>query len=215
MFFREVKSRPGLMAGAAELIALTKSNSEANLATAMRQEVLSYYLEVVSSDNITSRATGMMPLAFGSRFKFHFRPRQSGYLYLVALGKNGRLQTFLTEQPMPASGVTTNWSAGGYDFQFPDSGQWFMLPREAESVPFTVIFSPEPLTSPGFLSSSSGHELDESELQQLADLRKLGSSKSPALVAFAEENQPAVAAQVLADRHRNEPLVFDISIKKK
>ncbi len=215
MFYREVKSRPGLMAGAAELTAMTKSSSDASSVTAMRQEVLSYYLEIVSTDNITSRATGMMPLAFGSRFKFHFKPRQSGYLYLIALGKNGRLQTFLTEQPMPASGVTTNWSAGGYDFQFPDGGQWFMFPREAESAPFTVIFSSEPLTSPGFLASSSGHELDESELQQLAELRKLSSSKSLTLVAFSEENQPAVAAQVLADRYKNEPLVFDISIKKK
>ncbi|MBP6820398.1 MAG: serine/threonine protein kinase [Acidobacteria bacterium] len=215
MFYREVKSKPGLMAGAAELTAIAKNNSDASLVTAMRQEVLSYYLEVVSTDNITSRATGMMPLAFGSRFKFHFKPRQSGYLYLIALGKNGRQQTFLTERPMPASGVTTNWSAGGYDFQFPDNGQWFMLPREAESAPFTVIFSSEPLTSPGFLASSSGHELDETELQQLAELRKSSSSKSLTLVAFSEENQPAVAAQVLADRYKNDPLVFDISIQKK
>jgi hypothetical protein len=49
----------------------------------------------------------------------------------------------------------------------------------------------------------------------LAELRKLSSSKSPTLVAFAEDNQPAVAAQVLADRYKNEPLVFDLSIKKK
>jgi len=214
MFYREVKSRPGLMAGAAE-IAFSKSGGEIAVPTAMRQAVLSYYLEVVSTDNITSRATGMMPLALGSRFKFHFKPNQSGYIYLLALGKNGRLQTFLTEQPMPASGVTANWSAGGNDFQFPDSGQWFMLPREAESAPFTVIFSSEPLKSPGFLASQSGHELDETELQQLADLRKLSSSKSPTLVAFTEESQPAVAVQVLADRYKNEPLVFDVSIRKK
>lgn len=215
MFYREVKSRPGLMAGAAEMIPFTKSNSEINLAATMRQEVLSYHLEVVSTDEVTSRATGMMPLTVGTRFKFHFKPRQSGYLYLIALGKNGRLQTFLTEQPMPASGVTANWSAGGSDYQFPDGGQWFMLPREAESAPFTVIFSSEPLKSPGFLASQSGHELNETELQQLADLRKLSSAKSPTLVAFTEENQPAVAVQVLAERYKNEPLVFDVSIRKK
>ncbi|MFN0111570.1 MAG: protein kinase domain-containing protein [Blastocatellia bacterium] len=215
MFYREVKSKPGLMAGVAEMVAVAKSNNEENLAPAMRQEVLSYYLEVVSTDNITSHATGMMPLAEGNRFKFHIKPSQSGYLYLVALGKSGRLQTFLTEDPMPASGVTTNWSAGGNDFQFPDGGQWFMLPREAESAPFTVIFSPEPMKSPGFLAQPSGHELNETELQQLAELRKLSSSKSPALVALTKENQPAVAVQVLADRYKNEPLVFDLSIKKK
>ncbi len=215
MFYRDVKSKPGLIAGSAEMIAFAKSGSEVNLPTAMRRAVLSYYLEVVSTENITSRATGMMPLDLGSRFKFHFKPSQSGYLYLVALGKNGRLQTFLTEQPMPASGVTANWSAGGNDFQFPDSGQWFMLPREAESAPFTVIFSAESLKLPEFLASQSGHELNEVELQQLADLRKLSSPKSPTLVAIAEENQPAVAVQVLADRYKDEPLVFDVSIRKK
>lgn len=216
VLYRDIKPKPGLLAGAAEMVTLGKAEpAEPNLNVPMRAEVLSYYVEAVSSDSVTTRATGMMPLAVDSRFKFHFKPRQSGYIYLVSLGKNGRLQTFLTEKPMPATGATTNWSAGGNDFQFPDSGQWFMLPQEAESAPFTIIFSQEPLKSPGFLSMPSGHELNESELQELAELRKRSSAISPTLVAFVEENQPAVAVQVLADRYKNEPLVFDVSIKKK
>ena len=216
MFYREGKSRPSFIGGAAEMVAVAGGKTNGSgVVEPMRVEVMSYYLEIFSKDNVTTRATGMMPLSQESRFKFHFKPRQSGYLYLVALGKNGRLQTFLTEEPLPATGVTTNWSAGGNDFQFPDGGQWFMLPREAESAPFTVIFSPEPLKSPRFLSLPSGRELNEAELQELAGLRKLSSSISPNLVAFVDENQPAVAAQVLADRYKGEPLVFDISIKKK
>ncbi|MBL8187958.1 MAG: serine/threonine protein kinase [Acidobacteria bacterium] len=216
MFSREGKPKPTLRGGSAEMVVMTgNSGAESNVVEPMRLEVMSYFLEVVSADSVTARATGMMPLAPDSRFKFHFKPRQSGYLYLIALGKNGRLQTFLTEEPMPGTGVTTNWSAGGNDFQFPDGGQWFMLPREAESAPFTVIFSPEPLKSPSFLAMPSGHELNETELQELTSLRKLSSANSPNLVAFVEENQPAVAAQVLADRYKGEPLVFDISIKKK
>ncbi len=216
MFYREGKSKPSLIGGSTEMVAVTgKSNGNTNVVEPMRLEVMSYYLETLSADNVTTRSTGMMPLAADSRFKFHFKPRQSGYLYLLALGKKGRLQTFLTEEPMRGSGVTTNWSAGGNDFQFPDGGQWFMLPREAESAPFTIIFSPEPLKSPGFLGMASGHELNEAELQELASLRKLSSAISPNLVAFVEENQPAVAAQVVADRYKGKPLVFDISIKKK
>ncbi len=216
LFYRDMKPRPGLLAGAAEMVTLGNSSSDVpNLNVPMRAEVLSYFIEVVSSDSVTTRATGMMPLTTDSRFKFHFKPRQSGYIYLVALGKNGRLQTFLTEKPMPATGATTNWSAGGNDFQFPDSGQWFMLPQEAESAPFTIIYSQEPLKTPGFLAGPSGHELNESELQELSELRKRSSAISPTLVAFVEENQPAVAVQVLADRYNNEPLVFDVSIKKK
>lgn len=213
---RDIKPKPGLLAGAAEMVTFSSIKPvETGLNVPMRTELLSYYIEVVSSDSVTTRATGMMPLASDSRFKFHFKPRQSGYIYLVALGKNGRLQTFLTEKPMPATGAITNWSAGGNDFQFPDGGQWFMLPQEAESAPFTIIFSQEQLKSPGFLAMSSGHELNESELLELAELRKRSSAISPTLVAFVEENQPAVAAQALADRYNNEPLVFDVSIKKK
>jgi hypothetical protein len=78
-----------------------------------------------------------------------------------------------------------------------------------------VIFSPEPLKSPGFLAMPSGYELNEAELQELTNLRKVSSTISPNLVAFTEENQPAVAAQVLADRYKGTPLVFDISVKKK
>jgi len=216
MLYRDIKPKPELLAGAAEMVSLGNASPDvAATNVPMRQEIISYYLEVVSPDSVTARATGMMPLALDSRFKFHFKPRQSGYIYLMALGKNDRLQTFLTEKPMPATGATTNWSVGGNDFQFPDSGQWFMLPQEAESAPFTIIFSHEPLKSPGFLSMPSGHELNEAELQELAELRKHSSSISPNLVAYVEDNQPAVAVQVLAERYKNEPLVFDLIIKKK
>lgn len=216
MIYRDLKPKPELLAGAAEMVGLTRPETrETNLNVPMRLEILSYYLEVLSADSVTSRATGMIPISTDSRFKFHFKPMQSGYIYLIALGKNGRLQTFLTEIPMPETGAITNWSAGGNDYQFPDSGQWFMLPKEAESAPFTIIFSPEALKSPAFLSLPSGHELNETELQELTELRKRSSAISPNLVAFVEDNQPAVAVQALADRYKNEPLVFDITINKK
>lgn len=216
MMHRTEKPKVGLLAGAAELVAATQTNTIAtNPEVPMRLEVLRYYLEVISTDKVTARATGMMPLVAGSRFKFHFKPRQSGYLYLIALGKNGRLQTFLTEFPIPASGVTTNWSAGGNDYLFPDGGQWFMLPGDAESAPFTIIFSHEPLKIPNFLALKSGHELNESDLQSLAALRQQSSSVSPNLVALADDNQPAVAVQTLAARDKSEPVVFDITVKKK
>ncbi len=216
MTYRTERPKIGFLAGAAELVTTTRSNTIVTPAeNPMRLEVLRYYLEVISTDKVTSRATGMMPLTLGSRFKFHFKPRQSGYLYLIALGKNGRLQTFLTEHPIPTSGVTTNYSAGGNDYQFPDGGQWFMLPRDAESAPFTIIFSHEPLTMPNFLALQSGHELNESDMQSLAALRKQSSSVSPNLVTLADDNQPAVAVQTLAARDKSEPVVFDITIKKK
>ena len=38
---------------------------------------------------------------------------------------------------------------------------------------------------------------------------------SPNLVALADDNQPAVAVQTLAAHDKNEPVVFDITVKKK
>ena len=91
MTYRTEKSKMGFLAGAAEMVTAARSSFVAATPdTPMRLEVLRYYLEVISTDKVTSRATGMMPLTLGSRFKFHFNPRQSGYLYLIALGKNGR-----------------------------------------------------------------------------------------------------------------------------
>ncbi|HMV48771.1 MAG TPA: protein kinase [Blastocatellia bacterium] len=209
-------TKQNLFGGAVELATTRVIPGNTTLEAPMRAEVLRYFLEVLPADGkATARVTGMTPLASGSRFKFHFKPRQNGYFYLLALGKNGKLQTFLTERPMPASGVTTNRSVADGEYQFPDAGQFFMLPRDAETAPFTIIFSQEPLKTPGFLTMQSGHELTDTELQELAELRKRSASISPNLVALVDDNQPVVAVQILAARDKSESLVFDISVKRK
>lgn|GEM_PF-1138366 len=181
-------------------------------AAAIRVEPLRYYLEIDSTGNEPGRATGLDPIAAGTRFKFHFRPRENGYLYIIALGKGGALQTFLTDQPMAASGVVTNRVEANRDFQFPNgNGLWFMTQRDADATPFTVIFSPTPLKNPGFLSASSGRELSDSESRELKNLKKV----TPELVAIQDNSQPTVTVQAPAERPFNQPLVFEISIKKK
>ncbi len=218
--YRTLKARPNLLASAAGLVTTTQTNvSGPALAIPMRVEVLRYYLEITSSGNKTSgeitRATGLMPLEGGTKFKFHFRPAEGGYLYIIALGKNGVPQAFLTAQPMPASGVTTNWSDAGGDFQFPDGGQWFMIQKDSENTPFIVIFSRTPLKTPAFLESQSGRDLTVAEQQELMELRKQQAANAPDLVAMVDGNQPIVTVQVPAERAANEPIVFDISIKRK
>jgi serine/threonine protein kinase len=218
--YKAFEKRPDLLQGAAELVSTTQANvGGPTLAIPMRVEVLRYYLEIASSSNKTdaeaTRVTGLMPLEEGTKFKFHFKPAESGYLYIIALGKNGVPQTFLTSQPMPASGVTTNWSDAGADFHFPDGGQWFMIQKEAENTPFTVIFSKTPLNTPSFLSSQSGRDLSAAERQELIDLRRRYAASAPELVAMQDGNQPAVAVQAPAERAANDPIIFDISIKRK
>src|SRR5262249_3447769 len=129
--------------------------------------------------------------------------------------KNGVPQTFLTAQPMPASGVTTNWSGAGADFHFPDGGQWFMIQKDAENTPFTVILSKAPLSSPSFLTTQSGHDLTPAERQELMEMRKQHMANTPDLVAMMDGDQPAVGVQASVERAPDEPIIFDISIKRK
>jgi hypothetical protein len=216
--YKTMQTGPNLLTDVAGWATTTQANVSGNasgpaLAIPVRVEVLRYYLELASSGNKNSneltRATGLMPLEGGTRFKFHFKPAEEGYLYILALGKNGVPQTFLTSQPMAASGATTNWSAAGGDFQFPDGGQWFMIQKDADNTPFTVIFSKTPLTAPAFLSSQSGRDLTAAEQQELMEMKKLYAANAPALVAMAD------TVQVSAERAANEPVIFDISINRK
>jgi serine/threonine protein kinase len=185
--------------------------------TSSRFEALRYYLEIASSKDAAGqnaiRATGFGPVEAGAKFKFHFKPNEGGYFYLVALGENGVPQTFLTSRPMPSSGVATNLSAAGRDFNFPAGGQWFMTRKDAESTPFTVIFSRTPLKAPTFLSSEAGRDLTEGEQQELLDMKERYATNAPELVAMKDGNQPFVSVQP-PERATNEPIIFDISIKR-
>jgi hypothetical protein len=221
LVYKAFQKRPDLLVGAAELVSETSTNvGGPSLAIKpMRAEVLRYYLEVVSPSNkagdVVTRANGLMPLEGGTKFKFHLKAAEGCYLYILALGKNGVPQTFLTSQPMPASGVTTNWSNAGADFHFPDGGQWFMIQKDAENTPFTVILSKTRLEAPTFLTSQSGHDLTPAEREELMELRKRHMPNAPDLVAMMDGNQPAVAVQASAERAPDEPIIFDISIKRK
>jgi Protein kinase domain len=181
----------------------------------IRVEALRYHLEITQSGVETRRETGLEPLQAGSKFKFHFQPRDGGYLYIIAKGNNGSQQTFLTAQPMPSSGVTSNWTDGGKDYQFPNGGQWFMIQPEAEATPFTVIFSPYQLQAPKFLREPSGKELTAVEQQELDAFRARYGSNKHELVAVADGQMSAVTVQVPADRSTPEPVMFDLALKRK
>jgi serine/threonine protein kinase len=182
-----------------------------------RFEALRYYLEITPSNDTTGqkaiRATGSAPVEAGAKFKFHFKPAEGGYFYIIALGENGVPRTYLTSRPMPSSGVATNLSAAGWDFNFPDGGQWFMIQKDAESTPFTVIFSKTQLKAPAFLSLEAGRDLSAEERQELMDLKKRYAANAPDLVAMKDGNQPFISVQP-PERAANEPIIVDISIKR-
>jgi serine/threonine protein kinase len=208
---------PRMSVVVADLVSSAPTTVGGSNAIASRIEALRYYLEIAPSNDATGqkavRATGLEPLEVGAKYKFHFRPTEGGYLYVIAMGRNGVPQTFLTPRPVPSSGVSTNLSAAGKDFNFPDGGQWFMIPKEAESTPFTVIFSKTPLKAPAFLSSEAGRDLNPAERQELIDLRKRYAANEPERVAMKDGSQPFVSVQS-PERAANEPVIFDISIKR-
>jgi Domain of unknown function (DUF4384) len=175
---------------------------------------LRYYLEIDSARNGTKRTTGFTSLAAGSKFRFHFKPRETGYLYLVALSKSGNM-SFLTSQPIPATGVKTNRLEEGEDFIFPDAGQWFEIQPDSDKTPFIVIFSPTQIKKPAFLSAPAGRNLSDSEQRELDQLRKDSAANPPELVETGDKNTPDMIVQTSPDRRVNQPLVFELSLKKK
>jgi hypothetical protein len=89
-----------------------------------------------------------------------------------------------------------------------------MIQKDADVTPFTVIFSKTPLKTPAFLSSQSGRELSDSERQELAELKKRHAANTPDLVSTKDGNQPVVLVQAPGEPAANEPIIFDVSIKR-
>ena len=184
-----------------------------------RFEALRYYLEITPSNEAAGqkpiRATGLGPVEAGAKFRFHFKPTEDGYFYVIALAENGVPQTFLTSRATPPSGVVTESGVAGMDFHFPDGEQWFTTRKDVESTPFTVIFSKTQLKAPAFLSSEAGRDLTAEERQELTELKKRYAASAPELVAMKDKdgNQPFVSV-LLPERAANEPIIFDVSIKR-
>ena len=98
----------------------------------------------------SARVAGTVPLASGQSFKFHFTPRQDGYLYIIGPDDKGKLMTFLTSEPIPDTGVETNEVENGDAFTFPEDEEddketkehWVTLDKKQGTENFTVIYSP-------------------------------------------------------------------------
>ena len=90
--------------------------------SATGEEVANYWLEVLPSalSVQTTQVAGTVPLASGQAFKFHFKFKESGYLYIIGPGEGNRLTAFLTSQPAEISGLDNNQITKGGDFSFPE-----------------------------------------------------------------------------------------------
>jgi hypothetical protein len=182
-----------------------------------------YWLAVRTTEKAEAiRAGAVVSMKSGQDFKFHFQPRDSGYLYIIGPGNDNAPTAFLTARPGTESGLKTNEVNAGVDFTFPaDTSKdehWVTLDKKPGTENYTIIFSPKPLVSPGFLTSeATGQPLSETEKAELnAFLLKYETNKP---VAEVNNNDPATPFVTLKMPNSNDandvgrPVVFEVKIQ--
>jgi hypothetical protein len=185
---------------------------------ATMEETMRYALEVqTTQEGASVRVAGVVPLASGQNFKFHFTPRENGYLYIIGPGEKNVPMTFLTAKPVPVSGVTTNAVTDNGDFSFPNgSANWITLDKTPGTEDYTVIFSKDALTSPAFLSDTAGRPLttaEQDELKAFEDKYKANAPKTD--VVDGSGKDPFVSIKVPQTKETGEPVIFKIRIEHK
>lgn len=185
-------------------------------------ESLNYWLEIESAgpNGDSARVAGVVPLASGQSFKFHFTPRTSGYLYIIGPGPDGKPMTFLTNSPAEDSGVASNELEGGADFVFPEdeanAEHWVTLDKKPATESYTVIFSPVRLSDPTFLEDEAGSELTDEEQKELEDFRARYKANSPSTAVLnGGGTEPIVSVKMPQAANSSEPVIFDVRIEHK
>jgi eukaryotic-like serine/threonine-protein kinase len=193
-------------------------NDTANAAT----EFGRYWLEVLPSGTVGEpmRVAGAVPLASGQAFKFHFDLGQNGYLYIIGPGERSQPTAFLTEKPATISGLESNQVAKGSDFSFPSGLEhWLELDKKPGTENYTIIFSPETLSTPAFLTSeATGKPLTETEQSELTEfLTKYKTSEPVIELDDKDASAPFVKVKVPPSDSKDltAPVIFEVRIQHK
>ncbi|HKU77027.1 MAG TPA: protein kinase [Pyrinomonadaceae bacterium] len=192
----------------------TNTNTTTEVATTPK-EVGRYWLLLGSAEAAApkTQVAGLVPVASGQPFSFHFTFDEDGYLYIVGPGKNNQLTAFLTAKPQPDTGLTTNKVSKGKEFSFPN-GNTLSLDENPGTDNFTIIFSKSPLSSPSSLDKQVTFEpLSASEQADFKTFRSKYQEKPP-VFELDDSNPKAqfVKVKTTSDRGNN-PVVFDIRIQ--
>jgi hypothetical protein len=180
-------------------------------------EISRYWLELelAAPGAQSTRVAGLVPIASGQSFKFHFAFNEEGYVYIFGPGENNQPTAFLTTKPLPQSGIRSNKVSKGVEFSFPTgSGNNVTLDKNPGTDNFTVIFSRTQLPSPSFLNEPvTGQPLSPA---QQAELKSFVSKHQEKRVAteLDESNARAPFVRVkAAPEQTGNPIVFDIRIQ--
>jgi len=192
------------------------ASSSVETANAPR-EVSRYWLmlEPPDSGGQSNRVAGLVPLASGQAFKFHFVFNDEGYLYIFGPGGNSNQPTaFLTTKPFAKSGITSNKVSKGVEFIFPNGDGILTLDEHPGSDTFTVIFTKTQLSSPSFLNEQvTGEPLSAAQQADLKAFFAKYQQQRPVL-ELDESNAGAPFVRVKATPEQtSNPIVFDIRIQ--
>ncbi|HEY0003786.1 MAG TPA: protein kinase [Pyrinomonadaceae bacterium] len=196
---------------------VSSNTSPGSETAAAEKEELGYWLEIDSpaGDGETTRAAGVLPLASGQSFKFHFEPRQDGYFYIIGPAEGNVPTSFLTSVPVAMSGLETNEAKSGADFSFPSGDDnWMTLDKTPGTEIYTIIFSPTPLSAPAFLNAEAGQPLSEAEQQELKELRSSATIGKTGIENDKGSN-PYVSIKVPQAKADSGPVIFDVRIEHK
>jgi serine/threonine protein kinase len=216
--FNWYKNKPDAIA--AGTTAGTGETSGASTENATTTEFGRYWLEVLPNASVAEpmRVAGSVPLKSGQAFKFHFQPREDGYIYIIGPGEGSKPTAFLTEKPAAISGLDSNQVTKGSDFSFPSGIEhWLELDKKAGTEDYTIIFSPEPLTSPAFLrAEATGKPLSESDRAQFDDFLTRYRKGQPVTELDNQDAEgPSVVVKVPHSNEPGAPVVFDVRIQHK
>ncbi len=196
------------------------NNESSTSAGAETKDVGRYWLELLPNPLVPDpvRVAGVVPLASGQAFKFHFLLDEDGYLYIIGPGEQNQPTAFLTSKPPPLSGLESNQVAKGVDLSFPSGPErWLELDKKPGAEVYTIIFSSTPITSPAFLSAqATGKPLTASEQAELNSFLARYKANAP-LTALNDKNpnEPFVAVKVPKTDASANPFVFEIRIQHK
>ena len=204
--------------GSSEGAATTdRGSTNGRPATTTVKEIGRYWLELARSDGQSVQVAGVVPLASGQQFKFHFRLAEDGYLYILGPGEGNQPTTFLTSEPAEVSGVENNQVKKDIEFSFPAGPEnWMQLDEKPGAEDYTIIFSPAAVMEPKFLNAQAGNVLTAAEQVELANF--LAQNKSKQITSEVNDKNstdPHVLVKVPRGNEDGKPTVFQIRIEHK
>lgn len=197
----------------------TNTTAPVTTSTTAQKDFGRYWLEVLPASLGADplRVAGVVPLASGQPFKFHFQIESDGYLYVVGPGENNQLTAFLTAKPASISGVDSNHVAKQSDFSFPSGiDHWLELDKKPGSETYTIVFSSSQLTQPSFFAEQvTGKPLSASEQSDFKAFVAKYPAQPSTEVNDKDNAQPFVQVRVPANAAASVPTIFQIRIEHK